>query len=125
MNIQVEESLNGVFSEQFVFKELGRPKAVKAIIVAVKGKETVCDVTGVDPITGASADKHTARWVSAHGTKIADSSEGHAFLIHGGAWGIRLKPAHPAEPWDFSSANQWGEPFKIYGSEEDIIYADE
>ena len=125
MQIQVEENPNGPGSEQFVFKELGKPRPVKAIIAEVGGKETVCDVTGVGPITGASADQCAARWVPAYGIKIADSSEGHAFLIHGGAWGIRLKPAYPAEPWDFSSENQWGEPFKIYGSEEDIIYADE
>ena len=116
MNIEVEESLNGPFREQFVFKELGKPRPVKAIIAEVKGKETVCDVTGVE---------RGGKWVRPYGLKIADSSEGHAFLIYGGAWGIRLKSATHAEPWDFSSANQWGEPFKIYGSEADIIYADE
>ena len=116
MQIQVEESANCPASEQFVFKELGKPRSVQGIIAEVKGQETVCDVTGVD---------HGGKWVTAYGLKIADSSEGHAFLIHGGAWGIRLKPKRITQPWSLSSDEQWGEPFKIYGSEDDIIYADE
>ena len=115
MQIDVEESPNGAASQQFVFKELGKPRPVRAIRAEVAGRETVCEVTGVEP---------GPRWTQVYGVKIADSSEGHAFLIYGGAWGIRLRPEGPARaPWDFANADEWGEPFKIYGSEEDIIYA--
>ena len=115
MQIEVEESPNGAASEQFVFKELGKPRAVRAIRAEVKGKETVCEVTGVEP---------GPRWTQTYGIKVADSSEGHAFLIYGGAWGIRLRPENSVQrSWDFSSGDQWGEPFKVYGSEDDIIYA--
>ena len=113
MQIQVEVNPNGPGSEQFVFKELGKPRPVKAIVAEVKGKETICDVTGVD---------EGGLWVPAVALKIADSSDGHAFLIHGGRWGLRFKSADSKEPWDLLSADQWGEPFKIYGSEADIIY---
>ena len=114
MQIEVEESPNGAASEQFVFKELGKPRPVRAIRAEVKGKETICEVTGVG---------RGPQWTQAYGVKIADSSEGHAFLIYGSAWGIRLRPERGTkESWDFSSEDQWGEPFKIYGSEEDIIY---
>ena len=117
MRIDVEESPNGCFSEQFVFKELGKPRPVLALRAQVSGGETLCDVTGVE--TGG-------KWVRAYGVKVADSSEGHAYLIYGGLWGIRLRPKDfVSENWDFSSKNQWGEPFKVYGSEEDIVYAGE
>lgn len=115
MQLQVEENPNAPGSEQFIFKELGKPRPVKAILVAMNGQETLYEVTGVD---------RGGKWVTAYVIKIADSSEGHAFLIHGGAWGIRLKPLNSDIPWDLSGIGQWGEPFKIYGSEEDIVYAD-
>ncbi len=114
MQIEVEESPNGPGSDQFVFNELGKPRPVTAIRVDRMGCETVCDVTGVG---------RDGEWLTAHCVKINDSSEGHAFLIYGAAWGIRLRPQKSQnESWDFKSKNQWGEPFKIYGSEEDIIY---
>ena len=115
MNIEVEQSPNGPSSEQFVFKELGKPRRIEAIRVEIRGRETLCEVTGVE---------RGGKWMSAHSIKIADSSEGHAFLIYGGSWGIRLRPEpFSKESWDLSNSNQWGEPFKIYGSEEDILYA--
>ena len=113
MQIQVEENPNCAGSEQFVFKELGKPRAVKALIVEIAGKEKPFLVTGVE--TGG-------RWAPATAIKIADSSDGHAFLIRGGEWGIRLKAQDSDRPWDLSDKKQWGEPFKIYGSEQDIIY---
>lgn len=116
MQIQVEENPNSPGSEQFVFKELGGPRPVKALVVEIGGREKIYSVTGVEP---------GGRWTTAIGIKIADSSEGHAFLIRGGEWGIRLKPEKPDSPWDLGDKDQWGEPFKIYGSQEDIIYGEE
>ena len=114
MQIEVEESPNGPGSDQFVFNELGKPRAVAAIRVEMNGRETLCEVTGVG---------RGGKWLKAHGVKVMDSSDGHAFLIHGGEWGIRLRPQSPqSAAWDFEAKEQWGEPFKIYGSEDDIIY---
>jgi hypothetical protein len=114
MNVIVEESPNWPSGEQFVFKELGKPRRVRAIRAEVRGVEKICEVTGVDA---------GGRWVPAYAVKVADSSDGHAFLIYGGAWGIRLRPGEPSSAaWDFSVKDQWGEPFKVYGSEDDIIY---
>ena len=114
MQIEVEASPNGPGSEQFVFNELGKPRRVRAIIAEVRGKEAVCEVTGVG---------RGGAWTPAMAVKVNDSSEGHAFLIYGGEWGLRLK-LQGARAWDLSDKEQWGEPFKVYGSEEDIIYED-
>jgi hypothetical protein len=114
MQIEIEESPNCPGSDQFIFKELGTPKPVEAIRAEVHGHEVLCEVVAV----GRGGD-----WFAAQCVKIADSSEGHAFLIYGGAWGIRLRPEYLRnESWDFKAKGQWGEPFKIYGSEEDIVY---
>ena len=121
MQIEVEDSQNCGPTEQFVYKELGGIRAIKGILAEEtclpagrRGKEVALDVTGV---------ARGGAWIPARCVKIADSGAGFAFLIFGGEWGIRLKPSwHPAG-WDLSDPKQWGEPFKIYGNEEDILYA--
>ena len=114
MHIEIEANPNCLESQEFVFKELGTPEPVRAILTGDEGKETECEVKGVDA---------GGRWMPAMAVKIADSSDGIAYMIYGGAWGIRLRPVKFGhEPWDLSSKNQWGEPFKIYGKKEDILY---
>ncbi len=115
MNIHVQDNLNCAGSEQYVFNELGSPRRICGIRVVERGEETACDVTGVD---------EKGRFVEAYAVKINDSGEGMGYLIYGAEWGIRLKlEKNRDKPWDLSGQDQWGEPFKIYGSEEDIIYA--
>ena len=116
MEIQVEANPNCARSEQYMFNELEAPRKIRAIRVEAQGEEILCDVTGAD---------EGGRWVDAWAVKITDSGAGYAYCIYGGAWGIRLKPRSAAsEPWDLSNARQWGEPFKIYGEEKDIVYAE-
>lgn len=115
MQIQVEDNPNCGPTEQFVYRELGPARPITAIRAEERGKEVLVDVTGV---AGGG------RWEPARCVKIADSGAGFAFLIFGGDWGVRLKPRWNQAAWDLSDPKQWGEPFKIYGSEDDIIYAD-
>jgi hypothetical protein len=114
MQIEVQDSPNCGGTEQFVYRELGPVRCLSAIIAEDKGKEVRLDVTGVG---------EGGEWTSACCVKIADSGAGFAFLIFGGQWGIRLKPDWHRAEWDLHDPKQWGEPFKIYGSEEDIVYA--
>ena len=115
MQIEVNENPNCQPSQQFVFSELGPVRPVEAIKTIDRGVELRCDVVGVDG---------GGKFIQAYAVKIADSGAGYAYLIFGGSWGIRLKSERDgAEPWDLSNSRQWGEPFKIYGEEEDIIYA--
>ena len=114
MYIEVEANPNCAESQQFVFQELGPPRGIKGIKILERGKEVYCDVVGVE------AD---GRFADAFSTKIADSGAGFAYIIRGGAWGIRIRPgAFSDEAWDLLNKRQWGEPFKIYGDEEDIVY---
>lgn len=120
MQVEIEDNPNTRGCDQFVFAEIGAPRALKGIRAepvrrqaGTAGLETLYDVVAVgrDGAFGA-----------AYAVKIADSGEGFAYLIYGDAWGIRLRPAVTPEPWDLANPRQWGEPFKIYGSEEDLIY---
>ncbi len=117
MQIEVEDNPNCRGSEQFVFRELEPPRLIRGIKITERGKEISCEVTGVES---------ESKFVPARVVKIADSGAGFAYLIYGGAWGIRIRPeTHGGEAWDLSNKHQWGEPFKIYGSEEDLIYVAE
>ena len=115
MQIEVEDNPNCGGTDQFVYRELGAARPVKGLRAEERGKEVVLNVTGV---------ARDGRWVQAQCVKIADSGAGFAYLIFGAEWGIRLKPEWHPSAWHLEDPKQWGEPFKIYGSEEDIVYAD-
>ena len=113
MRIQVEENPNCGGTEQFEYRELGPIRLIKAIRASEQGTEALVEVVGVG---------EGPAWEGARCVKIADSGAGFAFFIFGGAWGLRLKPVWHKASWDLSDPKQWGEPFKIYGSEDDIVY---
>ena len=115
MIIRVEDNPNCRESDQFFFQELGSSRPIRAIRILDRGAETECEVTGVGK---------DGRFATAYCCKVTDSGAGYAYLISGGEWGIRLKPlAFAYEPWDLRNVHQWGEPFKIYGEEKDIVFA--
>ena len=114
MHILIQPNPNCSENQEFVFNELGLPEPIRAILTGDEGKEAECDVIGVDA---------GGLWVQAMAVKIADSSDGIAYMIYGGAWGIRIRPAKfRGESWDLTNRRQWGEPFKVYGKKEDILY---
>jgi hypothetical protein len=115
MHLAIPPNPNCEGSEELVFRELEPPRRIAGIRVLEGGREVDCDVTGVG---------EGGAFTAAHAVKIADSGAGVAFLIYGGAWGIRLRRAAGAAPWALDAAGQWGEPFKIYGEAEDIRFAD-
>ena len=81
-----------------------------------KEGELLCWVTGME--TDGIPCRATAQ-------KVSDSGGGVSVLIYGGAWGIRFKPVdHEEDPWDFNNPHQWGEPYKFYGDESDLVYGD-
>ncbi len=115
MHIAVDANPNSQGSEEFVFNELEPAKKIKGIRISENTRDVDCEVVGVDA---------KGRFVDAFAAKITDSGAGFAYIIYGSDWGIRIRPAlFSNEPWSLSDPRQWGEPFKIYGSEEDIIYS--
>ena len=117
MHISVNANSNCQGSEEFVFNELGPSRKIKGIRISERGQDIDCEVVGVDA---------QGRFVDAFAVKVADSGAGFAYMIYGSDWGIRIRPSlFLKEAWNLSDIHQWGEPFKIYGSEEDIIYAED
>jgi len=115
VDLFVEDNPNCAGPGHIVFDELEAPRPVRGIMASGPDGDVACDVTGVN---------EKGHFIQAHARKISDSGEGVAFLIYGGPWGIRLRPEnHREEPWDLENAHQWGEPYKIYGREEDILFA--
>ena len=103
-----------------LYHALESPQLVGRMRVSRQGVEVLCWVTGVEP---------DGRWVPAHAYKITDSGSGVAYLIAGGAWGLRFAPGLPpgragdAPPrWDLRDPAQWGEPYKIYGDTKDLVF---
>ena len=110
--ISVEDNPNCIGSGEIVFSPMEAPRAIRGLIAAgMKGDEPF-DITGVD------AD---GKWIQAYAQKVADSGDGQAYLIYGGAWGIRLRARAAGEPWDFLNPRQTGESHKLYGSFNDIL----
>lgn len=114
MRLEVHDNPNCAGIGEAVFVETGSPRLIKGIRAAVGRADAVCAVAGVG---------EGGAFGPAYACKVEDSGEGTAFLIFGGAWGIRIKPWDPDEAWDLSNPRQWGEAYKVYGSEEDIFYA--
>ena len=113
MDIEIPENPNCEPSSQYVFQELEVPAPIRGLRISERGKDVDCDVAGVD------AD---GRFIQAYARKIADSGAGFAYIVYGGSWGIRIRPAAAAaEPWSLENPRQWGEPFKIYGYD-DILW---
>ena len=112
---EVQENPNCRASSFLSFEALGPSKEIIKIRCEKEGNTFWAEVIGV---------QENGLFVPACAQKVADSGDGFAFLIRGGAWGIRLrneKENEPAEPWDLSSPRQWGEPYLIYGDEADFV----
>lgn len=119
MYFEVEDNPNWAGSVSMRFKELGPARAVKQLRVSDRTPQgELCWVIGW-------SDDPAGPECPAYAQPVEESGQGRAFLIYGGNWGIRLKPAGIDEPWDLSSPNQWGEAFLLIGQAGAIIYADE
>lgn len=75
-------------------------------------------------ITGWSDHPDTPA-CQAYAQRVEDSGAGLAHLVYGGLYGVRLKPVRYDEPWNLTSANQWGEPYLLLSSDRDLRYADD
>ena len=114
MHLEIEKNPNCEAMPLQLFAELSPPKTVQKIWCEKDDKRVLCRVTGIEKGGGLCP---------AFAQKVADSGSGSSLLIYGGGWGIRFKPVScENEPWDLSNSHQWGEPYKFYGSEKDLIY---
>ena len=76
----------------------------------------------IDPRSAPGVEKG-GKFSAALTQKVTDSGSGSSILIYGGEWGVRFNPvSYEDEPWDLGNPHQWGEPYKFYATEQDLIY---
>lgn len=116
MYLEVEPNDNCRDGVSMRFKELGPARRVRQVrLLDRPDGPTVCAVTGWcdDPNTPVCP---------AYACKVEESGIGQAYLVYGGNWGIRLKPADLDEDWNPASARQWGEAYLLLGSARDLVF---
>ena len=57
----------------------------------------------------------------AYAARVEDSSEGQAYVVFGGDWGVRLRPVDSTSAWDLGDAEQMGETHLVLAEAEDIV----
>ena len=114
--ISVEASENCPMSAHQVFKNLSEPVRLSMLRLYEGGPEpALYHVTGWSS-SGSPCDAFAVR--------VEDSGSGSAFLVYGGDWGIRLRPAGSGGGWDLTDPSQWGETHLILADAEDLIAAE-
>ncbi len=117
-HVEVESNENTPMSANQVYKNIGEIYRVAAVRIFEGAPEgQLFDITGWSSTDGGSPS-------DAFAVKIEDSSEGSAWLIYGGDWGVRLRPTESLEDWSIADAGQYGETHLVLGDEGDIMFAD-
>jgi hypothetical protein len=116
-HIDVESNDNSPMLAQQVYKNLGLPFRVTQVrIYEGEPGGNLHDVTGWSSADGGSP-------IPAYAVHVEDSSAGAAFLVYGGDWGLRLRPAGTSDTWSIEDADQFGETHLVLSSDEDLIRA--
>ncbi|HMU56384.1 MAG TPA: hypothetical protein PKA61_15340 [Nitrospira sp.] len=117
MIVEVEANENCETSFFARFKEAGPARPVVQVRLFERNPAGEWyDVTGWSEHPAAPACR-------AFGQPIEDSGAGMAYLVYGGLYGLRFKPAGSAEPWSLTSPHQWGEAYLSLASDRDLRYA--
>lgn len=115
--VDVESNPNSPMSANQVFRNMDTPFRIAQVrIYEGEPEGQLCAITGWSSKDGGTP-------VDSYAVRIEDSSQGEAFLIYGGDWGIRLRPAEEDAAWSPDNGSQWGEPYLVLADAEDIVGA--
>jgi hypothetical protein len=113
-HVEVEANDNTPMMAQQVYKNVGLPfRVLQVRIYEGEPGGMLHDVVGWSSRDGGSATQ-------AYGVQIDDSSEGSAYLVYGGDWGVRLRPADSDEAWSIDATGQFGETHLVMAEDEDL-----
>jgi hypothetical protein len=116
-HVEVESNDNTPMMAQQVYKNLGLPFRVAQVRIFEGDPEgRLFTITGWSSADGGSP-------VPAYAVQIEDSSAGAAYLVYGGDYGVRLRPADSDQPWSLADPDQLGETHLVLATLEDIIPA--
>jgi hypothetical protein len=113
-HIDVEPNANTPMMAQQVYRNIGVPFPVSHVrLYEGEPEGRLCAIVGWT----SAPDGPEAQ---AYAVRVEDSSAGAAFLVYGGDWGVRLRPAESVAPWSVEDTQQWGETHLVLASEEDL-----
>jgi hypothetical protein len=115
--VDVEPNDNTPMLAAQVYKNLGAAFPVARVVIYEGGPDgQLCAITGWSSAGGGSP-------AAAYAVQVEDSSEGSAYLVYGGDWGVRLRPADSDAAWSIDAPDQWGETHLVLSSLDDIARA--
>lgn len=115
MLILVEANENCAEGGSWRFNAIERPRPVTRVRLYDRTPEGEwCEVVGW---MGTARESPTC---PALAQKIDDSGLGVAYLVAGGDCGLRVKRADDPAPWSVADRRQWGAPYLIVASQNDL-----
>jgi hypothetical protein len=113
-HVDVEPNDNTPMMAQQVYRNIDVPFPVTHVrIYEGEPEGRLCAITGWSSAESGPVSR-------AYAVKIEDSSEGMAYLVYGGDWGVRLRPAESDAPWSTDDFDQWGETHLVIADEADL-----
>lgn len=110
--VMIEDNLNCRGDER-MFAVSGDPRDVEQVMIdRPDGTTGWCEVAAVD-------DANSFGPASAR--QVEDSAAGVAWLVTGGAWGLRLRPAGATGLWAVDDPTQWGVPFLVMDDSSGVV----
>ena len=116
MYVEVDSSPNWEGSVFIRFREQGPARRVTHVRTYDRiSTGEWCTITGLN---GECPDGLCEAFAQA----VEDSGAGTVYLVCGGNWGLRLKPAAHGDPWNLDDASQWGEPYLLLADARDLRF---
>jgi hypothetical protein len=113
-HVEVEPNDNTPMSANLAFKNLSEPFAVARVrLFEGQPEGRVYAITGWQSAADGSPGP-------VYAVQVEDSGSGAAFLIYGGDWGVRLRPAASEGDWSTEDAEQFGETHLVLADRDDI-----
>jgi hypothetical protein len=105
--IDIEDNENSGYFPIQVFETQSEPRTTAVITVpSIPSSDEPHDVVGWCSDGGGGSCEVTA-------VVVGDSGSGQALLIHGGDYGVRLRPSESDSPWSLEAGDQIGEPYLL------------
>ena len=98
-----------------LFNDVEAPRAVRELCIAPPGGQP----PAWHELTGWTAENTPC---PALGGGVVDSGEGLAFVVTGGAGGLRFRPSGSRRPWALDDPRQWGLPFLLVDTAQPLRY---
>jgi hypothetical protein len=113
--LQIPENPNCEAVDGQIFQCQSPPRVVTHVLWEHDAGTEWCPITGIED--GGAACPATA-------CIVEDSGEGACYLVAGGGWGLRLRPADEPGDWDLENPRQWGVSYLLLaGDGSDLRFA--